>query len=54
MQKSLFRSRKFLNILTSHNSILNLHNVSIVDFGACLTSLMFYSYQFMIVTCICK
>ena len=28
-----------------------MRNVSIIDFGACLTFLMFYSYQFMIVTC---
>ena len=33
--------------MTNHHGILNLRNVSIIDFGACLTFLMFHSYQFM-------
>ena len=56
MQKSLFQSRKFLKryLLTNHHCIPNLCNVSIIDFGACLTFLMFHFYHFMIVTCVRK
>ena len=48
MWKSLFKS------LRIHRSIPNLRNLSIIDFGACLTFLVFHSYQFMLVTCIYK